>query len=161
MRKSEGSADEPAQPAAKCRWIKPRAEDEGDGEGTGADQREPAADDDGEGGRRLDTTHSGGGMTSSAPPSCYSMAAAAAAAMVAVRAAGSRQRTFRTTRSLSCQSASQYDLTTALQTINHIVMSRSHQKVTRLVGLEDAASSPQKRPDKVRVHSPNVTNISQ
>ena len=55
-------------------------------------------------------------------------------------------------RSLSCRSVS-YDLAGALQTINHIVMDSSlplHQKMTRLVGLEDPAASPRKRPDKVR-----------
>jgi len=78
------------------------------------------------------------------------------------------QRAFsRTTRSLSCRSTScrsascrslscrsvSYDLAGALQTINHIVMDSSlplHQKMTRLVGLEDPAASPRKRPDKVR-----------
>ena len=66
---------------------------------------------------------------------------------------------FRTTRSLSCRSASQlssYDIAAALQTINHIVMSKSmrEQKATRLVGLEDALTSPRKRSDKVGPRCP-------
>ena len=148
LRKSEGSAAAPVRQTSASssvsRWIKPGEQDNDD---AGLEEKNAVED-----GQRREEK---GGKTSSssAPASCYSMAAAAA---VALSSAGSRQRTFRTTRSFSCRSPSQlssYDLASALQTINNIVLTNSarRQKATRLVGLEDPSASPRKRSDKVGI----------
>ena len=128
------------------RWIKPGEHDNND---VGADEKAPAED-----GQKFLGTGGGGGKMSSAPPSCYSMAAAATAA--GVLAAGSKQRSLRAIRahSLSCRSMSQltsYDLASALQNINHMLMAKSAglQKAARLIGPEDSSASPRKRSDKV------------
>jgi len=134
LRKSHGS--QPAPTAS--RWIKPGArEDAGDVDGPDGDDEEQQREE------------KGGKTPLSAPPSCYSMATAAAA--VGGATTGLRQKTVRTTRSFASRSTSHlssYDLASALQTINHIIISNK-QKATRLIGPEDPASSPRKRSDKV------------
>lgn len=139
LKKSEGSAV-PVERTAS-RWIKPGEQDNYD---VGADEKPPAED-----GQKLGGVL-GSGKMSSAPPSCYSMAAVATAA--GVLATGSKQRSLRTTR--SCRSTSQlssYDLASALQNINHMLMTKSAglHKPSRLIGPEDLSASPRKRPDKV------------
>jgi len=153
LRKTEASAGVVQQPTVS-RWIKPRAEDDSDGAETEDRAGDTTGDaDDEEAPRRV-------GKTSSAPPSCYSMAAAEAAVLATV---GLRQRALRTARpSRSTSQLSSYDLASALQTINSLVMNKSMriQKATRLVGLEDPTASPRKRTDKVRFFRPDFTVVS-
>ena len=145
----EGSTDTPVPTAAASPWIKPGVpEDTTEGEEVDDHGGQPTIN---------QQCEEKSGKTSSAPASCYSMSAVAtAAATAAVAAIGSRQRTFRTTRSLSSRSTSHlssYDLASALETINNIIMAKTMrlQKATRLVGLQDTAASPRKRSDKVHV----------
>ena len=149
LRKSEGS--EPAAQSAVSRWIKPgEQEEEGDAVDAATEGQEAAEDE----GKQQHEEKPGGKTSSSAPPSCYSMAALAAAAAAPTTGTGSKQRTFRTSRSYSSRSTSHlssYDLASALNTINHILMTKSMrtQKATRLIGPEDPTASPRKRSDKV------------